>query len=109
MIASETGAFGAALSTVPSASWALSITPKVGWGTSGDTPSLGGLAMGSLVANNPVFKGVDQSSRLGVGQKATAGWLSLLPLFEPHWQVRRGAGALGQEGGRGANAGEADF
>lgn len=23
----------------------------------------------------------------GTGQKATAGWLAALPVFEPHWQV----------------------
>ncbi|GLC34906.1 hypothetical protein PLESTF_000216600 [Pleodorina starrii] len=58
MVSLETGAAGPPLSTVPNASWSMTIKPKAGWG--------------------------DTSSRT---QKATAGWLSVLPLFEPHWQV----------------------
>jgi tocopherol cyclase len=27
-------------------------------------------------------------------QKATAGWLAALPVFEPHWQARARAGAM---------------
>ncbi|KAG2447103.1 hypothetical protein HYH02_007852 [Chlamydomonas schloesseri] len=58
MVAAESGTAGPPLSTVPNASWSLTIKPKAGWGsTSGPT------------------------------QKATAGWLSVLPIFEPHWQV----------------------
>lgn len=58
MVALETGAAGPPMSTVPSASWSLTIEPKAGWGpTKADA------------------------------QKATAGWLSVLPIFEPHWQV----------------------
>jgi hypothetical protein len=63
LVASESGAAGPPMSTVPSCSWALSITPKVGWGAAG----AGGVW----------------------GQKATAGWLSALAVFEPHWQVGR--------------------
>ena len=70
LVASESGASGPPMSTVPSASWALNITPKVGWGAAG----AGGVG----------------------GQKATAGWLSALAVFEPHWQVRGG----GNEGAR---------
>lgn len=55
--ASETGASGDLTSTVDSCRWEFSITPKTGWG--------------------------DLSGR----QKSTAGWLSTLPIFEPHWQV----------------------
>ncbi|KXZ53182.1 hypothetical protein GPECTOR_7g1074 [Gonium pectorale] len=58
MIAAEAGAAGPPLSTVPSASWSLTITPKAGWGATS-----------------------------GPSQQATAGWLSVLPVFEPHWQV----------------------
>lgn len=57
IIASEDGAAGTLKSTVPSCSWALSIRPVIGWG--------------------------DEGSR----QRATAGWLASLPVFEPHWQV----------------------
>ncbi|KAG2489345.1 hypothetical protein HYH03_012175 [Edaphochlamys debaryana] len=58
MVASEAGTAGEPLSTVPNASWSVKITPKAGWGTS-----------------------------TAATQKATAGWLSVLPIFEPHWQV----------------------
>ena len=40
------------------ASWDFSVEPQSGWGSQGDK------------------------------QKATAGWLAALPVFEPHWQVR---------------------
>ncbi|GFR52594.1 hypothetical protein Agub_g15190, partial [Astrephomene gubernaculifera] len=58
MVAREEGAAGPPMSTVSSASWCLSITPRAGWGS--------------------------PSAR---HQQATAGWLSALPVFEPHWQV----------------------
>ncbi|EFJ42521.1 hypothetical protein VOLCADRAFT_42287, partial [Volvox carteri f. nagariensis] len=58
MVALETGAAGPPMSTVPTASWALTIKPKAGWGPT-----------------------------QAATQKATAGWLSVLPIFEPHWQV----------------------
>ena len=44
--------------TVPHAEWAFDTTPVLGWG--------GGK---------------------GARQRATAGWLAALPVFEPHWQV----------------------
>ena len=53
-------------SAVQSCSWALSMTPKVGWG---DSPTAAARPEG------------------GTSQKATAGWLSMLSVFEPHWQV----------------------
>jgi len=59
IIANEAGAAGAPMSTVPDCSWDLSIRPVSGWGA--------------------------QTS--GGNQKATAGWLSVLSVFEPHWQV----------------------
>ncbi len=58
IVAEESGAGGPPLSTVGSASWCLNITPVSGWGN-------------------------DRGS-----QQATAGWLSTLAVFEPHWQVR---------------------
>jgi tocopherol cyclase len=48
--------------TVPSARWEYSTRPIYGWGT------------------------------VGSEQKATAGWLAALPVFEPHWQVCMAAG-----------------
>jgi len=50
-------------STVPSCSWAFAVQPRSGWG--------GGA-----------------SAR----QRATAGWLAALPVFEPHWQVLQSHG-----------------
>lgn len=52
--------------TVPSCSWAFSMIPRVGWG---DSPTAAARPQG------------------GTSQKATAGWLSMLSVFEPHWQV----------------------
>lgn len=43
------------------------MTPTVGWG---DAPTRAAAASGN-----------------GSSQKATAGWLSMLSVFEPHWQV----------------------
>lgn len=57
IVASEGSAAGDLKSTVPHCEWAFGIRPRVGWG--------------------------DQSGR----QRATAGWLASLPVFEPHWQV----------------------
>lgn len=59
MVSMEVGTAGAPMSTVRSASWALSIKPVSGWGRADANSS----------------------------QRATAGWLSVLPIFEPHWQV----------------------
>jgi hypothetical protein len=42
--------------------WAFSVSPRAGWG--GDAQAK---------------------------QRATAGWLAALPVFEPHWQARTGA------------------
>ncbi|GAB4820510.1 hypothetical protein N2152v2_007556 [Parachlorella kessleri] len=53
----EAGATGTLHSTVGSCKWAFSVQPLVGWGDQGDR------------------------------QRATAGWLAALPVFEPHWQV----------------------
>jgi hypothetical protein len=57
----------AARAAVHSCSWALSMSPKVGWG---DSPTAAARPQG------------------GTAQRATAGWLSMLAVFEPHWQVR---------------------
>jgi tocopherol cyclase len=56
-MAQESSAPGQALSTVDSCSWDFTVEPVYGWGS--------------------------QSGR----QQATAGWLSMLAVFEPHWQV----------------------
>jgi tocopherol cyclase len=57
IVDAQQGAAGTLPSTVDSCSWAFSIKPISGWGEAG-----------------------------GV-QRATAGWLATLPVFEPHWQV----------------------
>ena len=57
LVAAEDGAAGSLPSTVSACSWAFSINPQVGWGD------------------------------VGGRQRATAGWLASLPVFEPHWQV----------------------
>ena len=56
-MADEAGCSGDLRSSVPSAKWAFSVTPLDGWGPRSDR------------------------------QRATAGWLAALPVFEPHWQV----------------------
>lgn len=56
----EEGATGKLHSTVGSCKWAFSVEPVCGWG--------------------------EQGGR----QRATAGWLAALPVFEPHWQVGAG-------------------
>jgi tocopherol cyclase len=55
--AQEAGAPGQPLSTVDNCSWDFTVQPMYGWG--------------------------GQNTR----QKPTAGWLSVLSVFEPHWQV----------------------
>lgn len=57
VVRQEAGAGGDLPSTVDSCRWAFSVKPVAGWG--------------------------DEGGR----QKATAGWLAALPVFEPHWQV----------------------
>ncbi len=57
IVRQEAGAGGVLPSTVDSCRWAFSVRPVVGWGD------------------------------VGTRQKATAGWLAALPVFEPHWQV----------------------
>lgn len=57
LVKQEQGAAGDLPSTVESCSWAFSVQPQTGWG--------------------------DAAGR----QRATAGWLASLPVFEPHWQV----------------------
>ncbi|KAI8472481.1 MAG: tocopherol cyclase-domain-containing protein [Monoraphidium minutum] len=63
IVAAESGAAGAPMSTVQNCSWQLRMNPVTGWGE----PGGGGGGAGS--------------------GKATAGWLSVLSVFEPHWQV----------------------
>lgn len=58
LIDKEAGSTGKLHSTVGSCKWAFSVQPMVGWG------------------------------EVGGRQRATAGWLAALPVFEPHWQVR---------------------
>ena len=62
IVAAEAGAGGELRSTVPSCRWAYSVRPVAGWGDA------------------------------GTRQKATAGWLASLPVFEPHWQVLQAHG-----------------
>lgn len=57
IIDNTAGASGDLKSTVASCRWAFSVRPIVGWGD----------------VDGP--------------QRATAGWLAALPVFEPHWQV----------------------
>jgi tocopherol cyclase len=57
IVAREEGAAGDLRSTVPTCRWEFSIQPRYGWGAA------------------------DRK------QQSTAGWLSALPIFEPHWQV----------------------
>lgn len=97
IIANETGAAGPPLSTVSSCSWALTMRQKVGWG---DAPATGATATVAS-ADGSNMSGRDRVERIGTAaasngrsgrssgstQKATAGWLSMLSLFEPHWQV----------------------
>uniref|UniRef100_A0A7S3VSV1 Tocopherol cyclase n=1 Tax=Dunaliella tertiolecta TaxID=3047 RepID=A0A7S3VSV1_DUNTE len=64
IIANEAGTTGRPMSSVSSASWNFNITPRAGWG-SPTSPS----------------------------QLATAGWLSMVPVFEPHWQVLMSQGS----------------
>ena len=63
LVAAEAGAAGDLLSTVGSCAWAFSVRPEAGWG--------------------------EPAGR----QRATAGWLASLPVFEPHWQVMMAHGA----------------
>jgi hypothetical protein len=60
VVASEAGAAGRPMSSVQSCSWAFKVSPVVGWGDAAGAAS---------------------------GGKATAGWLSVLSVFEPHWQA----------------------
>ena len=57
IVRADEGLGGGLKSTVQSAKWAFSVSPVLGWGDE------------------------------GAKQKATAGWLAALPVFEPHWQV----------------------
>lgn len=57
LVADHGSAPGSLQSTVTIAKWAFSVTPVDGWGS--------------------------RNSK----QQATAGWLSALPVFEPHWQA----------------------
>lgn len=62
IVASEAGAAGPPMSSVQECSWAFRVNPAVGWGGAGGGPGAG-------------------------ASRATAGWLSALAVFEPHWQV----------------------
>ncbi|KAK9835048.1 hypothetical protein WJX81_007145 [Elliptochloris bilobata] len=57
LVADEAGAAGNLPSTVLGARWAFSVRPVSGWGAAHER------------------------------QRATAGWLAALPVFEPHWQI----------------------
>ena len=57
LVQADKGFGGGRRSSVSSVSWAFSVKPQLGWGDE------------------------------GTKQKATAGWLAALPVFEPHWQV----------------------
>lgn len=57
LIADDRGAAGSLKSSVSGCRWAFSVNPRIGWGDEGER------------------------------QRATAGWLAALPVFEPHWQV----------------------
>ena len=57
IVSSESGVAGEIASTVDTCSWEFKIKPITGWG--------------------------DPKGR----QRSTAGWLSISPIFEPHWQV----------------------
>lgn len=58
IVRAEAGATGTLPSTVDRCEWSFTVEPRYGWGNAGEK------------------------------QKATAGWLAALPVFEPHWQAR---------------------
>ena len=62
IVRQEAGATGDLPSTVGDCRWAFSVKPVSGWGSAGQR------------------------------QRATAGWLAALPVFEPHWQVLQAHG-----------------
>ena len=85
VVADERGAAGAPMSTVRSAEWCFSVRPAQGWGGGGG----GGGASGSAAGSGPRL-GLGACAADGAGDDrplATAGWLSALSVFEPHWQV----------------------
>ena len=57
IVRAEQGATGYLPSTRDTCEWSFTVEPHCGWGD------------------------------VGGKQQATAGWLSALPVFEPHWQV----------------------
>ncbi|MEW5314866.1 MAG: hypothetical protein WDW38_006330 [Sanguina aurantia] len=80
---------GDALSTTASASWEVAIKPIYGWGggdssRGGGSSNGGSRAIGSSSENAGGLGGLFANA---TSQKATAGWVSLLAVFEPHWQV----------------------
>lgn len=90
VVADEQGAAGAPMSTVRTAEWCFSVRPRQGWGSGGGESGGGG--------NNtpppppcpaPFFApSFSSPSSAAAGRPlATAGWLSAISLFEPHWQV----------------------
>jgi hypothetical protein len=110
IVAAETGTPGPPLSNVAECSWALSMTPKVGWG---DAPGSAGSANSTAAAAAAAGAGWGSGSAAGErqqqgnalaamlggrSQRATAGWLSMLAVFEPHWQV--GGAGVGSCTGR---------
>ncbi|MEW5297492.1 MAG: hypothetical protein WDW36_000698 [Sanguina aurantia] len=89
IVADESSAPGDALSTTASASWEVAIKPIYGWGggdssRGGGSSNGGSRAIGSSSENAGGLGGLFANA---TSQKATAGWVSLLAVFEPHWQV----------------------
>ena len=84
--ARDAGTGGSLRSTVGRAEWAFEITPEVGWG--GDGGGQGG-GEGGGDGDDPDDTATPASPATPTTgrQKATAGWLAALPVFEPHWQV----------------------
>uniref|UniRef100_A0A383VS04 Tocopherol cyclase n=1 Tax=Tetradesmus obliquus TaxID=3088 RepID=A0A383VS04_TETOB len=102
IVAAETGTPGPPLSTVADCSWAFSMTPKVGWGdapaaavSSNLNATAAGAGWGSgSAAGERQQQGNALAAMLGGrSQRATAGWLSMLAVFEPHWQVLMAEGS----------------
>jgi tocopherol cyclase len=97
IVAAETGTPGPPLSNVAACSWALSMTPKVGWGDAPGAAGNGSSAAASTAggrwgSGSAAGERQQQGNALaamlgGRSQRATAGWLSMLAVFEPHWQV----------------------
>jgi tocopherol cyclase len=124
IVADERGAAGAPMSTVRSAEWCFSVRPVQGWGGGGGGGGNGGNGGGngsgnggaSSCASASPFNRIINNTPAAGRPLATAGWLSALSVFEPHWQVlvadglatgwvRWGDGGEG-EGGNGSSDGD---